>query len=408
MKNNKQTILILPGSNWQVPLVKKCKKSGYRTLVVNPNTDSPAFLYADDYLVSDIFNEDLVVNYCRKEKIDAILSDECDIAMPLIAKLGEMFSLSAIDKESALLFTDKCKMRDFCKENHLSYPEYKLCYTKEDAYAFFNVLKKKMIIKPLDSNSSRGVFVIESEKDIDLFFDEALSFSRNEKAVVLERYINGVEFTVDGIKTPNKHYSLVISQKKHFKHNTNIASELYFSHYNKEFDYSILRQVNDAFINKSGLEWGLTHAEYKYEDGKFFLIEIAARGGGNLISSDIVPIMTGIDNYEYLLNCSLGHVDSPHFSIEPKYRNRVAILKFFDVPVSGGKVKEIEGEDFLQNHSNIVAYKINYSVGDIIKEVKDDAARFGFYIAYSESKEELDMLIEEIENKIQIICEEMD
>ena len=81
---------------------------------------------------------------------------------------------------------------------------------------------------------------------------------------------------------------------------------MFFSYDNDKFDYDLLRKVNDEYVNKTGLPFGLTHAEYKYEDGKYYLIEIGARGGGNLIGSHIVPLISGVDNYTYLIEKTLG------------------------------------------------------------------------------------------------------
>lgn len=400
----KQTVVVIPGSNWQIPIIKKIKSAGLRALVVNPYDDSPAFPYADGYLQSDIFDRYTVISYCKAEKADAIISDQCDIAIPVLAEYGKDLCFSTLTSADAHLFTDKCAMRDFCKKHGLFSPEYKMCYSADEAVEFFNELSARMIIKPLDSNSSRGVFTVESAEEIIENFDEALSYSRVEKAVLIERYINGIEFTVDGIKTPERHYSLAVSEKKHYKHNKNIASELYFSYKNPGFDYELLRKTNDAFVNASGLKFGLTHAEYKCEGGIFYLIEIAARGGGNLISSDIVPFLSGVDNYEYLLNCSLGNILSPDFTPSPKLDNRCAVLKFFETPMEGGIVCGIEGSSFLENNPSIVTYQFNFKTGDTIEPAKNDAARSGFYIACCESKSELDDLMMQIEEKVHIIC----
>ena len=63
-----------------------------------------------------------------------------------------------------------------------------------------------------------------------------------------------------------------------------------FSHTNKKYDYEKLARLNSDMVETMGLPFGITHAEYKYYNGEFYLIEIAARGGGTRISSDIVPI----------------------------------------------------------------------------------------------------------------------
>ena len=168
----------------------------------------------------------------------------------------------------------------------------------------------------------------------------------------------------------------------------------------------MLALQNDLFVNNSPLKFGLTHAEYKYENGKFYLIEIAARGGGNLISSHIVPFLSGIDNYQYLLNCSLGDVVSPKFTIIEKYRNRSAVLSFFDVPKHGGIVERIEGADILDRDPRITAYRFNFKTGDLLVDAATDADRVGFYIACCDTREELNGLMDMIKNKVRIICKE--
>jgi len=397
-----KTVVVIPGSKWQIPIVTRLKNEGYRTLVINPYKDSPAFPYADGHLEADIFNADAVIGYCKREHADAIISEECDIAMLALANYGKILGFSTLSVESAALYTNKVLMRDFCRDNGIPHPEYKLCKSMNEAIKFFETLKTKMIMKPLDSNSSRGVYTVANIDDIKRNFQDSLLFSRTEKAVLLERYIDGPEFTIDGIKTPDKHFSLMISEKKHYAHNDNIAHELYFSHENSRYDYSLLKKVNDSFVDKSPLNFGLTHAEYKYENGQFYLIEIAARGGGNLMSSHIVPFMSGIDNYKYLIDCSLGNIANADFSIKAQYLKRVAVLKFFDTPEHGGIVKEIQGLDYLKSTPEIIQYSFNFKVGDRIGDAKDDSSRIGFYIACCESKEKLESVMYDVKEKVRI------
>ena len=264
-----KTIMVLPGTLWQVALIDKIKELGHRAIVVNPAPDSPAFSHADDHLQSDIFNRPAVIKYGKENHVDGVMSDQCDIAMNLIAELGQEFKVPTLDTETASLFTDKFKMREFCREHQLPYPEYKLCKTADEAIELLVRIGKPIIIKPLDSNASHGVFKCETPEDIRNHFDDSMSFSRVEKYVLAERFITGTEFTIDSVKTPHGHYPLAISQKHHFAHNPNIANQLFFTHDNPNYDYDELRRVNNAFVNQTNLQFGFTHAEYKYEDGKY-------------------------------------------------------------------------------------------------------------------------------------------
>ena len=396
-------ILVFPGTQWQVPLIEKIQEMGYQALVVNPDSEAPGMKKADMTLVSDIFDKEKVVAYGKEQHIDAVMSDECDIAMNMVAELGKVFNVPTMDEDTAALFTDKFLMREFSKQHGLKYPEYKFCKTVKDAIALQKEINKPIIIKPLDSNASHGVFKCCNEEEIRKHFDESMLFSRVEKSVLAERFIVGTEFTIDGVKTPHGHYTMAISEKNHFAHNESIANELLFSHYNPNFDYDKLRATNDAFVMKSNLQFGFTHAEYKFEDGEFYLIEIAARGGGNMISSCITQYMTGYDTYRYLVECATGNIHDEDFSLRPKYKERAAVLKFFETPNGGGKVREIRGLDYIENESDIKHYHLNFKNGDTIVDALNDSVRIGFYIVCSENLQKLRQVIENVEKKFQIL-----
>lgn len=399
----KKKIVVLPGAIWQVPIVDKIRKMGYLPVVVNPAADSPTFQYAHKIFQSDIFAKQNYIEDIRAMQVNAVLSDECDIATKLIAELSDELHLPSQGQDMAELYTNKVRMREFLRDHNLPCPAFQICYTLDEALVFYRNLNKQMIIKPIDSNSSHGVFTIHNEDELKLHFAEAQSFSREDKAVICEQYIYGTEFTVDGIMTPFGHTCLAISEKKHYAYNENIAYELFFSHDNPKFDYDLLRRTNDQFVNLSGLPFGLTHAEYKFQDGQFYLIEIGARGGGNLISAEIVPCMSGYDNYEALIKMALGEKDIKQPSVSPELQNRCAVLEFFDAPGKGGVVKEIQGEELLKNNPQVLSYKFNFKVGDTIRQAICDTARIGFYIAYADSREELKQLMQEIQNKVKFI-----
>ena len=153
------------------------------------------------------------------------------------------------------------------------------------------------------------------------------------------------------------------------------------------------------------MQFGFTHAEYKYEDGKFYLIEIAARGGGNMISSVITQFMSGYDTYKYLIECATGNIHDEDFSIKPRYKERAAVLQFFPTPHGGGRVKSIDGIDWLEKTPEIAKFRFNFKPGDIIQDALNDSARIGFFIATCENREKLQQVIDLVETNVKINVE---
>lgn len=393
-----KTVMVIAGGNWQVPIIKKLKEEGHTVVVSNLYPDSIGFEYADYAEVADVRDKNRNLEIALKYDVDVIVTDQSDIAVPTVAYVSERMGRPTIGLKMAELFTNKYMMRRFCEKNGFAYPAYKRVTSVESALEVYTAWNKTAIIKPLDSQSSRGVFVINTALDIINNFEETQSFSADKESVLIEQYINGTEFTVDGIVCNGRHYTLAISEKEHFDYNESIASSLFFSYANERYDYDKLRFVNNKLIEKTELPFGLTHAEYKYSNGEFYLIEVAARGGGTRISSDIVPAVSGIDNYKIWIDEILGKNNiSVDRAIIEANKEKCAILKFLDIKENGKKITEIRGIDEIKKLSGVIDFQVEFQVGDVIHNAKDDRSRVGFYIAEAENKAALEILVKQIE-----------
>lgn len=389
-------VMVIAGGDWQCPIVKTAKKMGHYVICTNLYEDSPAFKFANAGEVANVLDKERNLEIAKKYNPDVVLTDQSDIAVTTVAYVAENLGIKGIGSDTARLFTNKYAMRDFCRKNGFAYPEYYLCNTLEEALNAFRKIRKA-IIKPLDSQSSRGVYIIGTEQELKEKFQDTMQYSNGEKAILVEQYIEGTEFTVDGIKTDDDYYVTAISKKAHFEYNPSVAKELLFSHYDKEFDYNELREVNRQLVLEMGLPYGLTHAEYKYMDGKFYLIEIAARGGGTRISSDIVPIMSGINTNEMLINMLLDR----EVKIAPSYEEHCyAVLGFFDF--APGKIRKIQGVEKAEMVEGVHALCLDLKDGDVIENAHDDRTRVGYYILKASSYEELRACEAKMKNTIHI------
>lgn len=402
MKETDKTVMVIAGGTWQVPLIKKVKAMGYKVLNSNLYEDSPGFAFSDYTAVADVKDKEKNLEIAEKYKVNAVLTDQSDIAVPTVAYVAEKLGCYTFGEEMAALFTNKFKMRKFCQEKGFPIPEYRLCYTIEDAKEFLRELKKTIVIKPLDSQSSRGVFTIHTEEELEQYFSISESYSNQGKGVLAERYIVGTEFTIDGIMNKGVHHSLAISQKSHFAYNPNIASKLFFSYDNENFDYDRLRRQNNELVERTGLKFGLTHGEYKYENGKFYLIEIAARGGGTKIASDIVPFLSGIDTYELLVKNALGESAEVDYSVIEKNKKRCAVLEFLDVESNGKKIKNISGLEQIREIKEVREIHLEFKVGDIVEKAQDDRSRAGFFIVCGETREKTQDVCNQIKKILDI------
>lgn len=394
--------MILGGGEFQVPLIKRAKKLGYYVILCDFRDDVEGIALSDKHYLVNTLDSSQLIEVGEKEKPNGVVTNS-EPAFLSMAHAAEKLGLRCMSVDDTKLYKNKFLMREFCHAHGILSPRYKCCKNVEEALDFFNEIQKKCIIKPLDNSASRGVFSVNSEKDIKLHFDQCITASSADNpAIIIEEYITGTEFTIDGIMTPKGHRSLAISEKKHYEYNENVAYQLLFDNKNEYFDYDLLRKENDHLVDLTGIPFGLTHAEYKYSNGRFFLIEIQARGGGNYIATDIVPFISGVDSYKEQLKWAVGEEVDADYSYE-KLSSRCAVLHFFDVPGKGGVVKEIKGLDFLDSLSEQVMYHLNFKVGDTIQQTINDSTRIGWYILKSPNRTDLDEMIRTINNHFKII-----
>ena len=292
------------------------------------------------------------------------------------------------------MFTDKSKQRDFCKENGLAIPDYAICETPDEA----NLLLQKygkIVIKPIDSQSSRGVYIITSRNELEEKYKETVSWSNRRKVFLAEEYIEGDEFTVDGLVINGRHYPLCISMKEMYPQNPNISRTQTSSYFSDKYDYDLLRKTNKELIETMGLSMGLTHSEYRAYNGRYYLVEVGARGGGSNLSGKIVPFMSGVDNYEYLIKEALGEtIDEDYVKNISFSKDKYVVMRFFDF--CEGVVDDVEGRDFLANHPMLIDYQLEVKPGDELKEPKYGRLRPGHFSIGGDGK----AIVERETNKI--------
>lgn len=390
-------IMVIAGGDWQIELIKKAKKLGHKVLCSNLYEDSPAFPYADYCEVANVLDKEKSLEIAKKYRPDAVISDQSDIAVPTVAYLNEQLGLKGIGTELATLFSDKSVQRVFCKQKGIPVPDFKICSSWQEAAVFLTGYKKA-IIKPIDSQSSRGVFTVCSEADIKNHYEETLSWSNIRKQFLIEQYVGGDEFTIDGMVVNGKYYPMTISIKEMYESNPNVSKMQTYSWYSTKYDYDALREQNRMLIETAGIPFGLTHSEYKCENGKFYLIESGARGGGSNLSGKIVPFMTGVDNYEYLIRQALGETVRQPFFDRNYLETHYSIMRFFDF--GKGTVCQVSGKELLNDSEGIIDYQLNVKPGQVLEDLKYGRMRPGHFIIggtdYEKLQEQMNFLLENI------------
>ena len=391
-----KTIHVLGAGQWQVPTIRLAKALGYRVFVTDVYPERPGYAFADEHECVDITDLDGTLRVAEQHRIDGIVCDTTDAGVPTMAYVAERLGLPGIGYETALNFTNKYRMRCLTSKAGLHNPPFHLITNPDEARAAASDLGLPVVVKPVDSQSSRGVHVVRTLKEVPVWADDAFRCSRLGQ-VIIEGFLDGVEVTVESFCADGHVFVAGISDKDHFAHRPEVANRLT---YPAAFPVETLKQIratNEEVVHTLGLKTGIAHAEYIVAGAQVFLVEIAARGAGSRVYSHIVPYLANAPVPRAYLEFIVG---GSMLSIQPDGTSRAANLGFF--AFRSGVVRRIQGVDKAQRIPGVQEVLLEFDVGDLLRPPEDDRSRPGLVVVFGTSREEVLAATDQVFNAIQV------
>ena len=190
--------------NTSKEIIKALKKLkiNFKILNVNPITFSNDILnYSRDYIC---FNA-LHGPFGEDGKIQKIL------------KINK-FRVTHSNQRSSSNCFDKIKSKKIISKFKISTPKYDVIKIKDINEEYLEKIKLKFgqfIIKPVSSGSSNGLVIINTKKDLLIFFNNFTKYIKNfnpEEKFLIEKYISGKELTVSILKNESTFQPLEVTE----------------------------------------------------------------------------------------------------------------------------------------------------------------------------------------------------
>lgn len=389
-----ETVLVIGASNGQVPILEYCKSLGCKIIVASIKGDYPGFAYADKIYYLDVRDKEAIWDAVKDDKVTAVVSDQLDIAVPSVAYVAEKLGLKSIGYDCALKFQNKYIMRSEAEKIGINVPQYFEAQTVEQAQNYAAELGFPLMIKPVDSQGSWGVTKIENASELKTEFAKSLEYSKSKK-IIIEEFISGDEYIVDAFSHDYQCHNLVIGKSRYFNlPNICIPKDRIFKSADlaNELEQRILH-IHQKLVEGFGLNFGITHGEYLYDKAKdkIYLCEVAARGGGVNISSDIIPLASGVHPDRLLVNYLIGKFDKKLLKVSSGYAGYLC----FTLPE--GKIESFTGLKEIEEMPQVKLVNIgNIEIGKQTKALNNKACRYGPIVfaakSYQESLEIIDKI----------------
>lgn len=360
-------LLVLAGNSVHEKIVRAAKDLGVYTIVTDylPVEQSPAKLIADEYWMLSTGDIDAVVEKCRQEKVDGVLTFCIDTVqfhyLEICTKLGVPCYGTRRQFE---IMTNKRLFKDYCKAHGVgTIPEYTLDDIDNNRADF------PVLVKPSDSRGSRGQTVCHDKDEV----PAAIAFAKSESkdgGYLIERYMQGAQdmsfayIVIGGVP-----YLIKIGDRYLGKQDDNLDKQqmatLLPSRFAEDYRKQAEKKVIEM-IKSLGMSFGPVFIQGFYDNGEVYMYDPGLRFPGS--DFDIVlKAATGFDSMESFVKFALtGASDSLEGNPSGVYDYGGKYCLLLSVSARPGKIGKLEGMEKIKSLPSVFSAFYYHHVGDVI------------------------------------------
>lgn len=394
-------ILIMGANPETASLVIKAKEKGLITYVTDYDPNAYAKMFADVPVNIDASHVDELVEFVGKEKIDAVLVGVAEALMPFYHEVCKRLNLPCFATlEQFKIMVSKDKFKQVCRK-------YDVPVVEEFSRDNLEAVKFPVVVKPVDSCSSKGISVCKDRAELDNGIKKALSFSRSG-SLLIEKYMTGEEVVIYYVIQDGEPSLVGMCDRYTNKEQKGVAQLPTAYIFPSKHLLRFIQEEDSKVCNMlkgMGLTNGVLFLQaFVDDDGLVRIYEPGFRLNGaqeHLIIGNI----TGVDAKELLLNFALtGSMgksvkgqDDPY--IHGKWGCKLSPL------VRIGKIEKLGGLEEIKKLDGVVSVNPSYRQGETVDgygTLKQIICRF-FIVA--ETKEKLKETIDKIYRKLEVLDE---
>ena len=392
-------IFILAGGNDQAALMEELRRyfnNDVELILLDMVKNVKALSYADRFLQISTMDREAVLKAAQEEKIDYILTACGDQPLSTMAYVSAQMGLPCyLSEEEVRDLTNKIFMKKKMVENGI--PTAKHVYVEEgDELPDISGLTYPLIVKPVDSNGSKGVKKVMEETELLPLLKEALHYSISKNAII-EEFKEGTELSVDVYVEGKTAKLLSVTTSNKIKENKDSFTILQ-SEYPPRVDYSevrvweIAQQITDVF----GLKDTPLLVQMIVGNGQYNVVEFSARMGGGS-KYHLINVLSGIDIMKVYVEMVMGK--KPH--VEPHKQWNNALMNY--VYCYPGTFVELKNFEELKEEGIIYSYFTYKMPGAMVEKSNTSSDRVAGFLVVGNSEEEVKEKLHKANKMLQVL-----
>ena len=303
-------LMILGGSRYILPLIKKAHELGLYVITCDYLPDNVAHRFSDEYCNVSIIEKELVLEAARERQIDGIMSFACDPGVVSAAYVAEQMGLPFQGSyESVSILQDKGLFRQFLTDHGFNVPHAKRYTDKSAPFADVDFFTWPVIVKPTDSAGSKGVTRVDRPEDLAEAIEVAVAGSHNG-AFIIEDFLTfkGYHSSADPFTVNGKLEFVTYSDQLFDKEAVNAYTPalIIWPSTMERKDQDYLTAETQRLMSLLGMRTGIYNIESCVgSDGRPYLMEVSPRGGGCKIA-EIQELAMGARLIENEIRAAVG------------------------------------------------------------------------------------------------------
>lgn len=320
-ESSNESVLILGAGLMQKPAFVSAKEEGFKVFSVDADSNALCVPLSDEFRKIDLKDREGIFYYAKelkeKENLKGIFTCGTDFSAS-VAYSSERLGFKGHSFESALNASIKSRMRECFRKQGIPSPDfYSVCgsgensgeESEEKAVFLAEKLGFPCVVKPADNMGSRGCRLVRDKDEAFFAVKDAFSSSRT-KTIVLEKYMDGPEFSIDaliykGTMTITGFADRHINYSPYFIETGHTIPSLADEKTKTEL-FSVFALGAKAL----GLSEGAAKADIKFTEKGAEIGEIAARLSGGYMSGWTFPYSSDFNLTKEALKISAGKIPS--------------------------------------------------------------------------------------------------
>ena len=395
----------------QRPLIRTIREKGLRALAIDSNPDSIAFPDSDDFAV--VSNRDVaaVVDYCRdyskKSPVIGVTTMGSDIPH-ILAAIATELNLPSVSVDTGRVATHKYLMKERFRECGIPIPWFQYVSSADELRQLAVQHDYRIIMKPVDASGSFGVFHPRPEDDLDELFQKTSSVGKVGR-VMVEEYLEGIQVSTQSIIVDDVGYTPGMAYRNYDEREM-FRPQIMQNGSNQPggFTQEQIDACGDLTI-RAGRALGITRGAAKgdlviHPERGPMVIEIAARLSAGHFADGMIPLATGVNPLDAVIDIAVGCDPDPSTFVPD--RNKAAATRFF-FP-EPGRLEKIVGLDEAVKQPWFKLLETPYAPGDVIRSPVHHGFRAGVFLVEGDNQQQVRDRTKEIYDTVKFITRPTD